>query len=167
MTLQFCAVTNAPWETCIQNQVALIGHHRSGLPLRDPQLTLGPHGLKTATHQGPSTRKHLHRQEKVQVQPVYQLAGIHHHHEAARRRGHQLFLDMAGAPSFDQLKPGIHLIGAINGQINGLHMVEIHQGNAQPAGQHLALKGGGHCCDVLKLTLAQPLPQGLNHESSR
>jgi len=164
LTLQFRAITNAPREAHIQNQISLIGHHRTGLPLGNPQFTFGPHGPKTATHKGPGARKHLHRQEKVQIQPVHQLAGIHHHQEAARRRGHQLFLNMASATAFDQLEARVHFISAVNGQINSLHVVEIHQGNGQPAGQNLTLKGGRHRCDVLQLALAQFLPQSFNHE---
>ena len=71
---------------------------------------------------------------------------------------------MAGATAFDQLKAGIHLIGAINGQIDAIDGVEGLQRDAQLSRQNLTLKGGGDAHDVAKAAIAQPGPHLLNHQ---
>ena len=71
---------------------------------------------------------------------------------------------MAGATAFDQLKAGVHLIGAINGQIDAINGVEGLQRDAQFGRQHLPLKGGGDADDVAEAAVAQPGPHLLNHQ---
>ena len=71
---------------------------------------------------------------------------------------------MAGAAAFDQLKCRVNFIGPVDGQINALYCVERLQRNAQLGGEHLALKGGGHSCDVLEATILQTSPELLNHQ---
>ena len=71
---------------------------------------------------------------------------------------------MAGSATLDQLEGRIHLIGAVDGQIDPIHRVEALQGNTELGGQHLALEGGGHTHDVAELTALELGPQGLNHQ---
>ena len=71
---------------------------------------------------------------------------------------------MAGATALDQLEEGIHLIGAVDGQINAIHGVEALQRNAELGGEHLPLERGGHPHNVAQLTAAELFAQALDHQ---
>jgi hypothetical protein len=66
--------------------------------------------------------------------------------------------------ALDQAEGGIHLISAVNGEINAIDGIQALERDAQFGGQHLALKGGGDTHDVVEFTAAELLAQGLDHQ---
>ena len=71
---------------------------------------------------------------------------------------------MAGATALDQLEGGIHLVGAVDRQVDAIDGVEALQGDAQFSGQHLALEGGGDAGDVPQLAASELGAKGLDHQ---
>ena len=74
---------------------------------------------------------------------------------------------MAGAASLDQLKTRVHLIGAIDGQIDPINRIEAEKRDVQLSGENLTLKGGGDTDDVFQRTAGLPRTEGLDHQGSR
>ena len=53
-----------------------------------------------------------------------------------------------GPAAFDQLERSIHFIGPIDDQIQALHLVEFHQGQAELCRQRVGGQAGGYTHDV-------------------
>ncbi len=96
--------------------------------------------LQLSLHLAPSACQHLHRQEEAKVEALNQLGAVDHHHETLSAASHQLLLHVASTTPFDQFKSGIHLISAINGQINPIDGIEGLQRDPQFGRENLALK---------------------------
>ena len=113
-------IGDAARKTNVEHQVALVGDHGARLFDCHAQLGLATHGAELALHLAPGARQHFDRQQKAQIQPFDQLGGVHHHHKPVGAARHQLFLDVAGTTTFDQLKIRVDLIGAVDGQIDAI-----------------------------------------------
>ena len=151
----------------VQNQVPLVGDHRTGLALSHAQGVLCSHGVESPGNQHPCLGQHLHRQRKPKVQPLHELAGVNNNNEAPGCCGHQFLLNVTGAATFDELEAGIHFVSAVNGQVDDGHAVQVGQGNATFCGKHLTLKRGRYTGHALQPARSQARGKGLDHECCR
>ena len=69
---------------------------------------------------------------------------------------------MGSPPSLGQIHLGIHFIGPVDSQVNGVHFVQGSEGNAVALGQYRCLKGGRYALNIGYLASRQPLSNKLN-----
>jgi hypothetical protein len=92
-------------------------------------------------------RDDLDRQRKAaeNIDP-FGIVGDHDH--AIRRRGNDLFAQQCASATLDEVEPGVDFVGAIDGQIEPIDIVERGQPNAAPHRIGAGRFRGRHADDI-------------------
>ena len=145
-------------DRAIEDQVALVG--QVGLAgVVGAQLRVGQERGQPPARVAPAEAHHLHGEARVLAQALDELRRLGDHHEPARGRDHDLLAQERAAAALDQPEPRVHLVGAVQGEVERRLPVQLHDLDAR-RGRELARALGGHrgADAVRALRAARPRP---------
>ena len=121
--------------------LALSQHHVPGI------AGLGKYRGHRPLRRGQAERNNLNRQRKAaeNIDP-FGVVGDHDH--AIRSGGHDLFAQQRAAAALDQVERGIDLVGAVDGEVEPIDIVERGQGDAALLGLDAGRLRGRHAHHV-------------------
>ena len=120
-------------ECAIENVVSSVAEEQFPI-LQQPRRHAGAPLPQPRRRAFPPERNHLDGHRAARTQPVHQFALVHHDHEPLRGARHDLLAQQRPAQALDQVQGGaLHLVGAVDGEMNALALLQSREWNAQRA----------------------------------
>src|SRR5690606_37390833 len=108
---------------------------------------------------GPAERHDLDRQRRLLAEALNQLAVVHDDDELPGGGRHDLLPQQRAAQAFDQVEPGIDLVGAIHREIQPRPLLERDERDAERRRALGGVPRRRHAGDILQCAIAQPLAE--------
>ena len=108
--------------------------------------------------------QHLDRHGEGRTEALHQLPGINNNDEQVGVGVDDFFLGVGRAAPFDQRQVRVHLIGAVDGDVDAGNVVHCGEGNAVASGQASGVEGRGNALNVREVSRPQALAEMRNGE---
>ena len=147
----------------IHHEVVLVGAHFLAFGVKT-QHRLVAALLELLDHMAGAERDDLDRQREL-ADGVHHLGLVHDPHDLVGVGGHDLLPQQGSAAALDAVEVLVDLVSAVNGHVDVVHVIDVHDLDAVAFGLSLGAAGSSHAGELeafFLMTAAELIYQELN-----